>query len=244
MPIDYSWIGEKDIAHRGLYKAGTNREENTLAAIEAAVDKGYAVEIDVRLTADGSVVVFHDARLERLTNGRGYVSEHSYKELKQLTIGQSDQKMPLLSDVLDLINERVPLYVEAKCPLRQDPNQVCAAIRFAFEGYIGQFAIMSFNPKVPLWLKENFPDYARGQVIDFQGLSTWQKLFMTRYYLAKVDPHFMAVDINSLPSRLTEKWRGKGKPLLTWTVKSKGQEDVGRESADALIFESPAVVDC
>ncbi|WND02474.1 glycerophosphodiester phosphodiesterase family protein [Temperatibacter marinus] len=241
MPMDYSWIIKTDIAHRGLYKSGTKYEENSLAAIERAVEKGYAIEIDVRMTAEGAIVVFHDARLERLTDGRGYVSEFTYAELEKYTVGQTGLKIPLLTDVLDLVNERVPLIIEAKCPLSMDPFQLCAGIRFALEGYIGKIAVMSFNPKVALWFRDNFPDYARGLVIDFQGLSKFHRRLLTSYSLRRTNPHFLALDINSLPSKFAEKWRSSDKPLLTWTVKSKGQETVARENADALIFEAPAV---
>lgn len=242
MPIDYSWIGKTDIAHRGLYKAGSEREENSLAAIEKAVDAGYAIEIDVRMTTDERVVVFHDARLERLTSGRGFISESHYTDLEKLTLGQSNQKIPTLNDVLEVVNERVPLYIEAKCPHKMDVEQLCAGIRYSLEGYIGNLAIMSFNPGVPKWLKDNFPDYARGLVVDYRGMSGWQRTLLTRYALSRCDPHFLAMDVNSLPNKMAKKWTRAKKPLLTWTVKSEGQVNVGRENADALIFEAPAIV--
>lgn len=243
MPIDYSWIGKQDIAHRGLYKSGSDFEENSLAAIEKAVQAGFAVEIDVRMTADNHIVAFHDARLERLTNGKGYISEYTYKELSDLTLGYTGEKIPTLNDVLDLIDEDVPLYIEAKCPIKMDPDQFCGGIRYCLEGYIGDVGIMSFHPGVVKWLKSTFPDIARGLILDFRGLSTWRRLLATNFYLTRLDPHFLAVDVNSLPTKLARKWREKEKPLLTWTVKSKGQTEVGRDNADALIFEAPALIE-
>lgn len=239
---DFSWLASGPVAHRGLFTAGTEAEENTLEAIAAAADAGYAIEIDVRLTLDNQVVVIHDARLERMTNGTGYVSEYTLEKLQALKIGKTNQHIPLLTDVLDIVAERVPLYIEIKCPQAIAPGQICAGVRFALEGYHGQVAIMSFNPKVPTWFRHFSKQYARGVILDFHGLSTFFKRFFTHRGIKASDPHFLAVDIQSLPNPLAKKWRESGKPIVTWTVKSPTQESIGGVHADALLFEMPAVV--
>jgi glycerophosphoryl diester phosphodiesterase len=108
------WI----IAHRGYpYKY----PENTLAAFQAAVTAGVPmVELDVMLSRDHKPVVIHDATLERTTNGHGAVNDFTLDELKQLDAGSwfdpqfADQRLPELSEVLDLVNGRTRVNIEIK----------------------------------------------------------------------------------------------------------------------------------
>ncbi len=88
------------IAHRG---ASAYKLENTLSAVKLAFKMGAdAVEVDVRLCADGEVVVIHDERVDRVTNGRGRVRELTVSELKRLKVGK-EEKIPLLKEILDLL---------------------------------------------------------------------------------------------------------------------------------------------
>jgi len=85
-------------AHRG----GTgNWPENTLRAFQHAVDMGYKyIETDVHLTADGTVIAFHDTKLDRVTDSTGLISELTWKEVEQARVGGSDP-IPLLEEVLE-----------------------------------------------------------------------------------------------------------------------------------------------
>ncbi len=106
------------IAHRG-YKI--EYPENTLASITAALDKGAeAIEFDVSLTRDRSLVIIHDEKLERTTDGSGRVDEHTLHELRQLDAGSwfdprfSEEKIPTLDEVLDLAGSKAVLNIEIK----------------------------------------------------------------------------------------------------------------------------------
>jgi len=108
------WI----IGHRGF---AAQYPENTLAAFQAAIAAGAAmIELDVMLSRDRKVVVIHDETLERTTNGRGAVADLTLAELKQLDAGSwyhprfAGQRLPELSEVLDLVNGRVYLNIEIK----------------------------------------------------------------------------------------------------------------------------------
>ncbi len=104
----------RPIAHRGLWRAG-ERPENSLAAFEAACAAGYGVELDVRLTADGEAVVFHDEGLERLTAQSGLIEERTLAELTAITLlGGEHQTIPSLSQALETIAGRVLVLVELK----------------------------------------------------------------------------------------------------------------------------------
>jgi glycerophosphoryl diester phosphodiesterase len=100
------------VAHRG---ASGRAPENTLLAFERAIALGVdALELDVQLTRDGELAVIHDARLERTTNGAGWVRDQTAAQLRELDAGLN-QAIPMLSEVLALAEAGgVRLCVEAK----------------------------------------------------------------------------------------------------------------------------------
>ena len=114
-------IQQKDfkiIAHKG---ASGIAPENTLASFQAALDIGVdIIELDVRQTKDEEIIVFHDQFLDRTTNGTGNVHEYNLEQLKQLDAGSwfsskfSDQKIPTLKEVLDLVDGRCQVLIEIK----------------------------------------------------------------------------------------------------------------------------------
>lgn len=98
-------------AHRG---ASGYKPENTLISFKKALSMGIdMIELDVHLTADGHLVVIHDETVDRTTDGTGQVAEYSFSQLRQLDAGKG-QKIPLLSEVFDLVNKRVPINIELK----------------------------------------------------------------------------------------------------------------------------------
>jgi len=99
------------IGHRG---AMGHETENTLASVQKALDLGVdMIEIDVFQLESGEIMVFHDERLERLTNGGGAIEEYNIFDLKQLTL-EGNHKIPMLQDVLKLIDKKVRLNIELK----------------------------------------------------------------------------------------------------------------------------------
>lgn len=104
------------LAHRG---ASAHAPENTLAAFELAVEQGAdGVELDVKLSADGQVVVIHDATVERTTGARGRVKDMTLDELRSLDAGSffSDkfkgEKIPTLAEVFEAVGKRTFINVE------------------------------------------------------------------------------------------------------------------------------------
>lgn len=239
---DFPWIKQFDVAHRGLFRPGTVAEENTVAAARAAVDAGFAVEIDVRMTADDIIVVFHDESLERMTDAAGSIGMIGFERLSQHMVGSSGKPVPTLHDVLDVIDSEKPIYVEIKSSHSVDLQKLCAGVRRSFEGYPGPVAIMSFDPRVVQWFRNYMPHYARGLIIGREFLLGIRKRFALSMWVRKTKPDFLACDINLLPNTICESWRKKGKPVLSWTIRDQKMEQIGRQHADRLIFEAPAVV--
>ena len=86
-----------DYAHRGLHGGG--RAENSLSAFKAAADAGFAIELDVRLSSDGVLMVFHDDTLDRMTEVTGRVDSVTAKELSALTLGGTEDTIPTFAEV-------------------------------------------------------------------------------------------------------------------------------------------------
>ena len=108
------WLVARPIAHRGLHDSRAGIFENTLAAAEAAIAGGFAIECDVQDTADGEAVVFHDHTLERLTGGHGSVRERDAAELTALAVAATQDRIPTLEAFLARVAGRVPVIVEIK----------------------------------------------------------------------------------------------------------------------------------
>lgn len=107
-----------NIAHRG---ASGYAPENTRAAFDLAIEMGAtAIETDVRMTTDGALILFHDATVDRVTNGRGPVDDFSLTELRELIVGEpaerdvSRQRILTVTELLDEYADRCPLVLEIK----------------------------------------------------------------------------------------------------------------------------------
>jgi glycerophosphoryl diester phosphodiesterase len=134
-------------AHRGLWDA--KNPENSLAAFRAAVENGFGIELDVQLTKDGELVVFHDVSLSRMTGCDGFVYEKTYEELCALTLGKSNERIPTFREVLALVDGRVPLLVEIKSDHAW--RSVAESAASLLDGYEGAYTVESFHPLVVAW---------------------------------------------------------------------------------------------
>ncbi len=109
----------KIMGHRG---AKAYEPENTLRSVRKALDLGVqAVEIDIHLSRDGRLIVIHDATVDRTTNGKGRVSDLSWKELRRLDAGLGEP-LPVLEEVVALVRGRAHLFIELKDPKAVAPS--------------------------------------------------------------------------------------------------------------------------
>ena len=107
------------VGHRG---AAGLEPENTLRSIRKAIDLGVdSVEIDVRVTRDGYLVVIHDETVDRTTNGHGYVKDLTFNEIRRLDAGKGE-KIPTLEEVLNLTKGKVVLQIELKAREATEPT--------------------------------------------------------------------------------------------------------------------------
>lgn len=237
MEIFNTWLVETPIAHRGLHNEDT--PENSLGAFEQAIDKGFAIELDVHLLKDGNIAVFHDDSLSRMTGKDGYITNLTQKDLKKYKLLDTEYTIPSFDEVLELINGKTPILIEIKNTDKVGDleQKVLAKLR----NYTGKFAIQSFNPYVLEWFKQNAPEIYRGQLSGYfkgQDLSFIKKFALKRMLLNKKvsQPNFISYEAKKLPNRFVK--RNKKLPLLAWTVRT--QEEYLRviKYCDNVIFEN------
>ncbi len=152
-------------AHRGLHTKDRSVPENSMAAFTAAVDAGYGIELDVHLTKDGEVIVFHDDTLQRMCGVDKSVDECTLEELREMRLYDTDQSIPTLWEVLELVQGRVPLIIELKHSSSNKRNKaLCKEAWRNLRLYDGDICIQSFNPLMVRWYKKNVPGLLRGQL--------------------------------------------------------------------------------
>ncbi len=151
-----------NFAHRGLHSRDMRVPENSLEAFRLAAEAGYGMELDVQLSKDGQVVVFHDDTLERVCGVRGRVDEYSLHELKQMSLCGTEHQIPLFSDVLAVIRGRGPLIVELKSGRRN--RELCEKTYKLLTGYRGDVCVESFDPNIVAWFRIHARDMLRGQL--------------------------------------------------------------------------------
>lgn len=214
----------KIFAHRGLHGDHSIAPENSMEAFRRAVDAGLGIELDVQFSRDRKVVVFHDDSLLRVCGTAGLVRDYDYAELQQFPLHNSDQRIPLFADVLNLVAGRVPLIVEIKAVCNEYDPQLAEATARILDRYPGEYAVESFHPAYVLWFRVHRPAIRRGQLsteffrVHTRGLrwEFWLLESMATNLLTR--PDFIAYDIrfhNHLPFRF---WKHFCTPV-GWTLR-------------------------
>lgn len=234
------WLRERPVAHRGLHELEKGIPENSLAAFDAAIANHYAIELDVHLSADGEVIVFHDDTLRRATGIDGSIHEQPAATLSGLKLFDTDETIPTLADVLALVDGRVPLLIELKTT-RAVGELERQTLRLVSQ-YAGPFAIQSFDPLRVAWLRNNAPQICRGQLsgrLKKAKLPHYKRLVLRNLLLTPwTRPHFIAYEVGALPQWNAQLHRRLGIPVLAWTVRSESDYRRSQRWADNAIFET------
>ncbi len=231
-----------DYAHRGLFDNDGGVPENSMAAFDMAVKNGYGIELDVQLTKDGEVVVFHDYDLKRACGVDAKLSDLTLDELQSYGLFGTEYKIPTLADVLDLVDKKVPLLVELK---GEDSNTaLCHSVSALLTLYDGEYSVESFNPLLLRWFKINRPQIARGQLVT-NLLKEKKSGFFLDFALTHMllnflsRPDFIAADEKHLRNASVRICTSIfGAKLFVWTVRSKEHFVVISENGDNSIFEA------
>ncbi len=227
-----------DYAHRGLH--GDFAVENTMQAFRAADREGYGIELDVRLSADNVVVVFHDDTLKRMCDRSERVDSKTASELSWIDIKGTYEKIPLFEDVLAAIDPATPLCIE----LKGNDTRLCAEVAKMLDKYEGFWSVKSFNPFLVAWFKKNRPRAVRGILVSNFLAKGHKGNIFTRFIATTMilnciaRPDYISYDCNHpklLPLMICKKlWNTM---TFTWTVNTPEKYGEARSRGDIVIFE-------
>jgi glycerophosphoryl diester phosphodiesterase len=228
-----SWLTARPIAHRGLHDGNKAVWENTLTAFSRAIEANYAIECDVHLSKDGLPIVFHDADLMRLTGKEGMVRERTASELAAIHIGGTEDRIPLLSQLLALTHGRVPLVIEMKGDPGHDEGLVTAVAK-ALSSYSGPAAIMSFEHHLLRRCTKDAPGVPLG--LTAEGVHNPD--MEAHFSMLAHGIQFVSYNVHHLPNRFVSFVRERiSMPVITWTVREPQSLKKTYEFADQATFE-------
>ena len=228
----------KLVAHRGLHHSTVGVPENSMAAFRRAVERGHAIELDVHVTADNKLVVFHDEKLERMCGVPGLIESWTLADLKKLRLLGTEEQIPTLDEVLELVNGQVPLLIEIKNYKRENIGRLEKILVARLDKYQGRFILESFNPEVLVWLHRHAPRFIRGQLGDGESENLFYKFYSDHLlYNPLSKPDFIAFYHKKIDHKLRMACKKKGLPLFGWTIRN--QEDLARAArlCDGIIYE-------
>ena len=227
-------------AHRGLYELDQSVPENSLPAFRRAVEAGYGAELDVQMTKDGQVVVFHDDDLKRGCGVDGRICDMTLAEVRELRLFGTEERIPLFSEVLAVFGGKQPLIVELKYAPNWKP--LSDATRKMLGEYRGEACIESFHPAIVRDFRRNDPGRVRGQLSQqahlYRGsVPAWQAFAVSRLltnFLTR--PQFIAYCIGPKPLsvRLCEAF---GALKVCWTAREADKHALRMKEYHTVIFE-------
>jgi len=230
------------VAHRGLHAEKAGIPENSLKAYSLAMELGFAVEIDIHLTKDSHIVVFHDDTTLRVCGVDRGVEECTLEELKQMRLSGTDQQIPTLSEVLSLVDGRVPLIIEFKS-VYGNSKALCAAADKILSKYEGKYIVQSFYPPVLYWYRKNRPEICRGQLsqnfIRHKGERNIPKIlagWLLFNFLSR--PDFVSYNFEDANCFARNLCTALGAFPVAWTLRSEKELAAAKQLFCTYIFEN------
>ena len=229
-------------AHRGLFDNDSDAPENSLLAFQKAVDAGYGMELDIQLSKDNHLVIFHDASLKRMCGVDGKVWEYTLKELQQMKLANSEQTIPTFEEFLKIVNGKVPFILEYK--LDRPQTKVCELANELLKNYKGVYCVESFHPLAVLWYRKNRPDVLRGQLSEefFREEKNKGKHILTLASFLLFNfagrPDFIAYNHLHADNISRRICKMLGALSVTYTIKSSEEYKINKKNFDLFIFDS------
>ena len=234
----YGALLKRRFAHRGVH---SSFPENSIPAFNEAIKNNLAIELDVHLTKDKKVVVFHDDFLFRMTGVKDYLRFKTLEQLKELHLNETEHTIPTLEETLKFINARVGILLEIKT--EANTKKICKAVIEELKNYKGNVFIQSFNPFALRYFYKHAPSYLRGQLSSFfvgQKLSFIKK-FVIKKLMLKGFSHadFIAYNIDNMPNKYINK---ANLPILAYTIKTKEQFEKAKIVSNNQILDNIELV--
>ena len=202
------------IAHRGIHNEAI--PENSMKAFSLALKKNIPIEFDVHILKDKNIVVFHDDNLKRMTNKDKFIKECTYEEIKDLKLKNTNEKIPLLKDVLKLVDGKVLLDIELKMDVTD--HSLEDGLIEILKDYNGEVILKSFDYRKVKYLKKH-TNYKIGLLIKRM---TGFKDFIIRNinFNILIKPDFLACNKNMLDCKSVKTFK---KDIYIWTIKNKDE---------------------
>lgn len=242
--MNFQWLFNRPIAHRGLHN--DELPENSIPAYQNAIDHNYNIEIDVHVTKDGHVVVFHDANLKRVCGVDRFIKDCTLEELKTYRLKSTEYTIPTFREFLDLIDGKVGVLCEIKGINFLDHKIVKATLK-ELEGYKGNIALQSFNFGAVKYARKH-SSLPAGELCTWASPDNKKKRFMPVDFMGKLwvckisHPQFIAYNVESCGKEFPEnKWLKKWSkkvPVIMWTINSSEKIEIAKEYASNIIFEN------
>lgn len=206
-------IPNNKIAHRGMFD-NIKIPENSIASFKKALKYNYSIELDVQLTKDNILIVFHDSNLKRMTGIDKLIQETNYEELKELKLLNTKEYIPTLDEVLNLVDNKVLLDIEVK--KTKKIKEITNILKDKLKNY-NNFVLKSFDPRIVRSLKNNISNTEVGYLIDSKHKFLYNNLVI-KY--SKAD--FLSISKRLLKTKKFQKLKNKYQ-LLIWTIKNKDE---------------------
>jgi glycerophosphoryl diester phosphodiesterase len=227
------------LAHRGLHNE--KWDENSIPAFTNAIAQGYGIELDVHLMKDGNIAVIHDGNLKRVTGYDVEIASLTKDELHRYPLIVSKTLIPLLEDVLTLVDGQVPLLVELKVSNEFNPDFALRVLEILKQyHYKNTVAVQSFNPYCVKFLRANQTMFPVGQLASdvLPGQSKFVHFMFKHLYILHISkPHFLNYEVTYIKKKKIARLRKKGMPIVTWTIDTLEKKAIAAKYADNIIFE-------
>ena len=227
-----NWLRDRPIAHRSLHDKTSGVYENTLSAARAAMEKNYPIELDLQPSADCVPMVFHDYELQRMTGEQESIRNLPSKQLTEMTILGSEDRIPTLEALLDQVNGQVGLVIELKGQHGKDDGFV-AAVAGLLDQYDGPAVIMSFHHHLLRDARELAPHLPLGLTAEGDD----SRYNMHRKISEECNVDFVSYHVQGLETQFAKEFRDTGRPMISWTIRDKDQYEYSLRHSDQPTFE-------
>ena len=202
------------IVHRGIHNEAI--PENSMKAFSLALKKNIPIEFDVHILKDKNIVVFHDDNLKRMTNKDKFIKECTYEEIKDLKLKNTNEKIPLLKDVLKLVDGKVLLDIELKMDVTD--HSLEDGLIEILKDYNGEVILKSFDYRKVKYLKKH-TNYKIGLLI--KRMSGFKDFIIRNInFNILIKPDFLACNKNMLDCKSVKTFK---KDIYIWTIKNKDE---------------------
>lgn len=208
-------IQNRKIAHRGVFN-NTSIPENSMSAFKKAISLHLGIELDVQLTKDNVLIVFHDDNLYRMTGINQDVSKAIYSDIKKYHLLDSKETIPTLQEVLELVQDKVFLDIEIKSTRKK--REIVDLLEKTLYGY-HNYVLQSFDPRIVRYLKKKNPTMMVGYLMN-RSINLYHIFLNSKLMIRYSKADFLAIHKKLLDTKKIQELKKK-MPIFVWTIKKK-----------------------